>query len=107
MERGLKVTLYDIENYGLIEFWNSKESARERLWVPMRALDSYLRGVCMIEVDGGFARSNASTEYTKVGKVQKHEVYDIYAACIGTNGNVWYLIIVNGEWDWISAGSVK
>ena len=60
-----------------------------------------------IEASSGRGRTGPGTEYSYVETVHWRERYTILDQTIGSNGNTWYKIRVDGNPVWISSGLTK
>lgn len=61
-------------------------------------------GRVRIQGEAKIVRQNAGPKAEMVARVNYPEEYPCYDRKTGDNGNVWYLIWVDGVWGWISSG---
>ena len=74
---------------------------------PVSPLGTEQMGTVTVQGSAKIVRRNAGTEFEMVARVNNNEQYPAYASKIGTNGNTWYYIYVDGVWGWISSASVR
>ncbi len=74
---------------------------------PVSPLGTDQMGIVTVQGTAKIVRRNAGTEFEMVARVNGSEQYPAYASKIGTNGNTWYYIYVDGVWGWISSASVR
>ncbi len=70
--------------------------------------DNYIIGRTVeITASSGRGRLGAGTEYPYVETVHFRERYVVLDTAVGSNGNGWYKILVDGNEVWISSGLTK